>query len=88
MEDYEIAEVTKILNEWNPLGDDAAKILDQEGYRTESIDMLFYIKLSKGKAGVEKVIMDILNEAFILELTRKECSDVASRIFHFLSKKH
>ena len=88
MEDYEISEVAKILNEWNPLGDDAAKVQDLDGYKTESIDMLFHIKMSNGKAGVEKVVMQVLNEAFGIELTRNECSDVASRIFHFLSKKN
>ena len=86
MEDYQISEVAKILIEWNPLGDDAAKVQDLDGYKTESIDMLFHIKMRNGKAGVEKVVMQILNEAFGIQLTRNECSDAASRIFHFLSK--
>ena len=88
MEDYEIAEVAKILNEWNPLGDKAANVKDLDGYRTESIDMLFLIKTSNGKAGVEKVVMQVLNEAFDIELTKNECSDAASKILRILSQKH
>jgi hypothetical protein len=41
IEDYEIEEVAKILTEWNPLGDDAKKIKDLNGYRTEAIDIIF-----------------------------------------------
>jgi hypothetical protein len=88
MEDYQISEVAKILNELNPLGDEAEMVQDLDGYKTESIDMLFHIKMSNGKAGVEKVVMQVLNEAFDIELTRNECSDTASRIFNFLSKRH
>jgi len=44
--------------------------------------------MSNGKAGVEKIVMQVLNEAFDIELTKNECSDVATRIFRFLSKKH
>jgi len=37
MEDYKISEVTKILGEWNPLGDDAERVDDLDGYKTESV---------------------------------------------------
>ncbi len=88
MEDYEVSEVAKILNEWNPLGDEAVYVQDLDGYKTESIDILFHIKMSNGKSGVEKIVMEVLNEAFEIELTRNECSEVAIRIFRFLSNKH
>ena len=41
MEDYEVSEVARILNEWNPLGDDAERVDDLDGYKTESADILF-----------------------------------------------
>ncbi|MCH8106449.1 MAG: hypothetical protein IIC58_13255 [Proteobacteria bacterium] len=88
MEDYEISAVAKILSDWNPLGDEATNVQDLDGYKTESIDILFHFKMSNGKAGVEKIVMQVLNEAFDIELTKNECSDVATRIFRFLSKKH
>jgi hypothetical protein len=88
MENYEVSEVAKILSEWNPLGDGAVYVQDLDGYKTESIDVLFHFKRSNGKAGVEKIVMKVLNEAFDIELTRNECSEVATRIFRFLSNKH
>ena len=88
MEDYEVSEVAKILSDWNPLGDEAANVQDLDGYQIESINILFQFKMSNRKTGVEKVVMQVLNEAFEIELTKNECSDVATRIFRFLSKKH
>ena len=88
MEDYEISEVARILSDWNPLGDEAAKVHDLEGYKTESIDILFHIKKSTGKASLEKILMQVLNEAFDIELSLNDCSDAASRIFRILNKKH
>ncbi len=41
MEDYEVSEVARVLSEWNPLGDDAERVEDLDGYKTESIDILF-----------------------------------------------
>ena len=88
MEDYEVSEVAKILNEWNPLGDEAEYVQDLDGYKIESIDILFHVEMSKGRAGVEKTVMEVLNEAFNIELKRNECSEVATKIFRFLSNKH
>ena len=89
MEDYEISEVSKILSEWNPLGDDAARVGDLDGYKTESIDILFELDTSGlNNARVKKVLMQVLNEAFDIELTESECSDAANSIIGVLSKKH
>ena len=89
MEDYEVSEVAKILSEWNPLGDDAEKIDDLDGYKTESIDILFELEMgSMSNAGVKKVLMQVLSEAFDIELIENECSDAATRIIGILSKKH
>jgi hypothetical protein len=89
MEDYEISEVAKVLSEWNPLGDDAVRVNDLDGYKTESIDVLFELEMSGlNNARVKKILMQVLNQAFDLELTESECSDVANRIIGILSKKH
>jgi len=89
MEDYEISEVSKILSEWNPLGDDAERVNDLDGYKTESIDILFELDTSGlNNARVRKVVMQVLNEAFNIELTASECTDAANRIISILSKKH
>jgi len=89
MEDYEISEVAKILSEWNPLGDDAERVNDLDGYKTESIDILFELETSGlSNTRVKKVVLQVLNEAFDIELTENECSDVANRIISILSKKY
>jgi hypothetical protein len=89
MEDYEISEVAKVLSEWNPLGDDAVRVNDLDGYKTESIDVLFELEMSGlNNARVKKILMQVLNQAFDLELTESKCSDAANRIIGILSKKH
>ena len=89
MEDYEVSEVAKILNEWNPLGDEAERVDDLDGYKTESADILFELEMSgMSNARVMEVLMQVLSEAFDIELTENECSDAATRIIGILSKKH
>jgi hypothetical protein len=89
MEDYEISEVAKILSEWNPLGDDAERIDNLDGYKTESTDIVFELEMSSlNEARVKKVVMQVLNEAFGIELTEDECSDAANRILNILRKNH
>jgi len=89
MEDYEISEVAKILSEWNPLGDDAGRVNDLDGYKTESADIIFELEMrSMSSARVKKVVMQVLNEAFDIELTENECSDAVNKIIGILSKKH
>jgi hypothetical protein len=50
MGDYEISEVAKVLSEWNPLGDDAERVNDLDGYKTESIDILFELNAYPGSS--------------------------------------
>lgn len=89
MEDFEISEVAKVLCEWNPLGDDAERVNDLDGYKIESIDILFELEMSSmNNAHVRKVVMQVLNEAFDIELTENDCSDAANRIIGILGKKH
>jgi len=89
MEDYEVSEVARILNEWNPLGDDAEIVDDLDGYKTESADILFELEMGRiSNARIKKVVMQVLNEAFDIDLTENECSGAANRIIGVLSKKH
>ena len=61
---------------------------DLDGYRSESIDILFHLESGSGKTVVENVLMQVLNEAFNIDLTKNDCSDAASKIFRILNKKH
>jgi hypothetical protein len=86
MEDYEIEEVAKILTKWNPLRDDAKRIKDLDGYRTEAIDIIFNLKINKSKASAENSVMGVLNQAFDLYLTKNECAGPTQEILNILNK--
>ena len=86
MEDYEIEEVAKILTEWNPLGDDAKKIKDLDGYRTEAIDIIFNLEINNNRANAENIVMEVLNQAFDLNLTENGCIGSTQKILNVLNK--
>jgi hypothetical protein len=86
MEDYEIDEVAKILTEWNPLGDDAKKVKDLNGYRTEAIDIIFSLQIYKNRTGAENIVSEVLNQAYGLFLTENECIAPTQKILNVLNK--
>ena len=87
MDDYEISEVAKILSEWNPLGDYSQRVKDLDDYKTEAVDILFHLETGSKKTDVGKVIMQVLNEAFNIQLTENECFDAANKIVDVLGRK-
>ena len=86
MEDYETEEVAKILTEWNPLGDDAKKIKDLNGYRTEAMDIISSLEIYKNRMRPENIIREVLNQAFDLYLTENECIAPTQKILTVLNK--
>ena len=88
MKDYEILEVVKILSEWNPLGDLATKVPDLDGYRTEAIDIIFELSLSKNESKASIIISEVLNQAFDLSLSSSECTEAARKILSVITRKH
>ena len=86
MEEYEIKEVAEILTEWNPLGDDAKKIKDLNGYRTEAIDIIFHLSINENRKNAEKIVMNVLSQAFDLFLTKNECVAPTQKILNVLNK--
>jgi hypothetical protein len=86
MKDYETEEVAKILIEWNPLGDDAKKIKDLNGYRTEAMDIISGLTIYKNRMSAENIIREVLNQAFGLNLTEYECIAPTQKILNVLNK--
>ena len=86
MEEYEINEVSKILTEWNPLGDDATKIKDLNCYRTEAIDIISNFEIYKNRTSAENIVMKVLSQAFDLFLTKHECIAPTQKILNVLNK--
>ena len=86
MEDYELEEVAQISNGWNPLGDDAKAIKDLDGYRTEAVDIIFNLNIDKNRANAENIILEVLNQAFDLNITKNECIGPTQKIMNILNK--
>jgi len=86
MEDYETEEVAKILTEWNPLGNDAKKIKDLNGYITEAMDIISSLEIYKNRTSAVNIVREVLNQAFDLDLTENECIATTQKILNVLNK--
>ena len=79
MKDETIEDVAKILEEWNPLGENANFIKDLDGYRVEAIDILSTLDMYYSN-NVEKVVSGILEESFDISLARDEVKLASKKI--------
>ena len=79
MHEEQITEVTKVLKEWNPLGDAANTVDGLDGYRYEAIDIISTIELFAGPNKVRKAMEQVLTEAFNIELDQAELAEAAKR---------
>ncbi|PKP22057.1 MAG: hypothetical protein CVU04_00015 [Bacteroidetes bacterium HGW-Bacteroidetes-20] len=59
-----IEKVKQILTEWNPLGDYASEVEDLNNYETEAIDILFYLNKKSSVERINKVMVEIVSDAF------------------------
>lgn len=89
-----IKKIKKVLTKWNPLGDRATQITDLNDYETEATDIVFHsninmspIKIKDPKKRVHVIVKEVLEDAFDLNLTDKECEKPAEEIFKILFKK-
>ena len=87
MNETQITKVAEVLSEWNPLGNDAHDIPDLDGYRTEAIDIIATFHLPIGGATERSRVMTVLNQAFDLSLSEKDCAELARKIALIL-KQH
>jgi hypothetical protein len=87
MDETQITKVAEVLSEWNPLGNKAHKIPDLDGYRTEAIDIIATFRLPFGGATEGSRVMSVLNQAFDLSLSEKDCAEPAMKIA-FILKQH
>ena len=83
----EITAIMKILSEWNPLGKKANNVHDLDGYRTEAIDLLFWLELVDSKSEAIDLVQRLIKGAFDLSLSRKECKEVGQKIWKFRRKQ-
>jgi hypothetical protein len=91
MQEWEIEEVARALNEWNPRGEAAGKVKDLNGYRTEAIDIIAIWPSRPNPQRAAKIVMEVLTGAFsiyLLDLEIKDYTEAAAKISAILSRKH
>ncbi|MNQ89543.1 hypothetical protein D3C85_1048540 [compost metagenome] len=94
MNQDKIEQFKTILKKWNPLGNAAHSIPDLNNYETEVVDIIFYLKIEYDfpeknvtKNQLSKIIKEVLNEAFNLDLTNSECDATSDEILKILKEK-
>ena len=80
-----------VLNDWNPLGENAKHVPDLNNYESEANDIIYFYdddfqfpKYKDKKTKVLKVVRTIINEAFNLGLTEDECKIPSEKIYNIL----
>nr|WP_321357595.1 hypothetical protein [uncultured Draconibacterium sp.] len=80
MDEEHIEKIKQILTDWNPLGERANQVPDLDNYETETIDILFYIDKKSSSNYINKIMVEIITEAFGVDLNLKETIKYAHRI--------
>jgi len=83
-EDEKVIEISKILTEWNPLGDAAAAVNDLNYYQTEANDIMSVMELYGYSP--KKAVSEVLQEAFLIDLEEKELEHYSNRITVVLAR--
>ena len=91
MNEEHIQKIKEILTQWNPLGERANQISDLNNYETEAVDIIFNIdievdikKTRDPQKRVRIIVKEVLNEAFNLWLTDKDCDKPSELIYNVL----
>ncbi|MDH4216693.1 MAG: hypothetical protein OEV23_07375 [Gallionella sp.] len=86
MNQEKITAVANVLSQWNPLGDSARNVKDLDGYRVEATDIIFGLKMRGYSVKPERLLMEVLNQAFGLNLAAESCIVPAQKISAILGK--
>ena len=87
MNESQISAVASILLDWDPLGSESENVKDLDGYRVEAIDIIAGLSLRGNAVNPEKLVMEVLNQAFDLNLNLQSCTGPAQKISAVLAKK-
>ena len=80
MNEEQIDKVKLILTEWNPLGEQASKVDDLNNYETEAIDILFYLDKKSSVDRINKIMTEVISQAFGVYHDLKDTVQYAKRI--------
>ena len=86
MNEEKITAVASVLAQWHPLGEGARDVADLDGYRVEAADIIFGLKVRGNSVKPERLVMEVLNQAFDLSLTPQSCIVPAQEIAAVLGK--
>ena len=85
MDDEQIENVKQIMIEWNPLGDQASKIKDLDNYQIETEDILFHIDKKSSIDRINKIMTEVISEAFGVYYDLNNTRKYAERIKKILN---
>jgi hypothetical protein len=86
MSEERVTAVANVLAQWNPLGESVMNVEDLDGYRVEATDIIFGLKVRGNSVKPERLVMEVLNQAFDLNLTPQSCVVPAQEIVAILGK--
>ena len=93
MKKNKITAVKNVLTAWNPIQHSLMNITDLNEYETEVEDVLFglgieydYPNKKVNSKQVNRMLKEVLNEAFNLHLTATDCEDSAIKIAEILNE--
>ena len=85
MNEDQIINVAKVLEEWNPLGEAANTVEQLDGYRYEAIDIISTIQIVNGPGKIKESIEQVLTQAFNIELNQVKLVEAANKIKSIIS---
>jgi len=84
--DANVQAAMQILKKWNPLGERASEVKDLDGYRLEAEDLLFQLESNTRGWRPERVVRELINEAFDLKLAIDDCKEPAQALLKLLAE--
>lgn len=87
MNEEHLSELKKLLTEWNPLGKLADQIPDLNDYETEACEMLYFLNSKSTVRRINKRILDVLTEAFNIDINPKKSLECAEKVKLLLKRK-
>ncbi|MFO7568557.1 MAG: hypothetical protein R6W75_02075 [Smithellaceae bacterium] len=84
MNENQIKAVSNVLAQWKPLGEKANSISELDNYRVEATDIIFALEMQRKSIKPEFIVMEVINQAFNLDLTMQSCVAPAQEIVAIL----
>jgi len=75
-----IIQIAKVIEEWNPLGEEANATDGLEGYRYEAMDIISSSSILARNQSVKESINKVLTQAFNIKLEEDKLSKASKQI--------